>query len=183
MIVNATVSEVDAARVEEGQRVIVTLDALPGTVYAGEVRKKSTLARRKDPSSKINVFDIEISILEKDDHLKPGMSAAGRIIIHRVPEVVKVPLEAVFERAGRTVVFLANKNEVEVKVGRRTDMEIEIIEGLEGGESICLVDPTRESLPGDRATEPELNKGRQMPEGGPPGGGRRSRGGGKRGGR
>ena len=39
-------------------------------------------------------------------------------------------------------------------------MEIEITEGLEPGERICLVDPTRGEgrLPGDRATEPEINR-------------------------
>jgi len=165
MIVDATVSEVDAARLDSGQHVIVTLDALPGQRYAGEVHKKGILARRKDPGSKINVFDVEIAILDNDEQLKPGMSAACRIVIDRVPGVVKVPLEAVFEKEGRTVVYLDNKKEVEVQVGRRNDMEIEIVKGLMGGESICLIDPTLEepTTPGDRATEPELNKGRQLP--------------------
>ncbi|MEW5794976.1 MAG: efflux RND transporter periplasmic adaptor subunit [Candidatus Zixiibacteriota bacterium] len=167
MIVKAAVSEVDAARVDSGQQVIVTLDAVPDRKYAGEVIKKSTLARKKDPNSKINVFDIEVVIDDKDEQLKPGMSAACRIVIDQTPDLVKVPLEAVFEKEGRTVVYLDNKREAEVKVGRRNDMEIEITEGLKGGEKICLVDPTLEepTLPGEKATEPELNKGRRMPQG------------------
>jgi RND family efflux transporter MFP subunit len=178
MIVEATVSEVDAARVDSGQQVIVTLDALPGQRYDGMVSKKGTLARRKDPGSKINVFDVEIAILDKDDQLKPGMSAAGRVILDRVPNVIKVPLEAVFEKEGRTLVYLKNKREVPIEVGRRNDMEIEVVTGLDGGEEICLVDPTldEQGLPGDRASEPELNKGRQPPprtEGGRSGGRRR----------
>jgi len=182
MIVNATVSEVDAARVKTGMRAIVTLDALSGQRYAGEVLKKSTLARRKDPSSKINVFDVEIAILDKDDQLKPGMSAAARIVIDQIDEVIKVPLETVFEKEGRTVVYLDSEKEVEVVVGRRNDMEIEIVEGLSGDETICLIDPTlgEPGQPGDRATEPELNKGRQLPPGAS---GQRPRGGGGRRGR
>jgi len=185
MIVNATVSEVDAARVETEMPAVVTLDALPGQRYAGKVLKKSTLARRKDPSSKINVFDVEIVIQDKDDQLKPGMSAAARIVIDQIDEVIKVPLEAVFEKDGRTVVYLNNRHEVEVQVGRRNDMEIEIVEGLSGDETVCLIDPTLDEpgQPGDRATEPELNKGRQLPSGAsgqrPRGSGSRS--GGKRG--
>jgi RND family efflux transporter MFP subunit len=176
MIVNATVSEVDAAKVEVELPAIITLDALPDMRYDGKVIKKSTLARKKDPSSKINVFDLEIAILDKDDQLKPGMSAAARIIIHRTDEVIKVPLEAVFEKEGRTIVYLGNGSAVEVEVGRRNDMEIEIVSGLQGDEAICLVDPTldEQGQPGDRATEPELNKGRQPR----PGGGGRRRGGG-----
>lgn len=174
MIVEATVSEVDASKVDSGQQVIVTLDAVPDKTYMGEVVKKSTLARRKDQNSKINVFDVEVAMLEKDDQVKPGMSASGLVVQDRVEDVVKVPLEAVFEKSGKTVVYLENKDEREIQVGRRNDMEIEVLSGLEGGESICLVDPTLEEpgLPGDRATEPELNKGRQAP----PQGSRRRRG-------
>jgi hypothetical protein len=52
-----------------------------------------------------------------------------------------------------------------VEVGRRNDMAIEIVAGLEGDERVCLVDPTldEQGMPGDKATEPELNKGRQLP--------------------
>jgi len=163
MVVKGTVSEVDASKVESGQKVIVTLDAFPDETYRGIVTKKSTLARRKDPNSKINVFDVEIAIENETDHLKPGMSAAARIVISRLEDVVSVPLEAVFERDGRTVVYFENKKAQEVQVGRRNDMSIEILEGLNGTETICLVNPTLDErqLAGDRATEPEINKGRQ----------------------
>ena len=163
MVVKGTVSEVDASKVDPGQKVIVTLDAFPDETYRGIVTKKSTLARRKDPNSKINVFDVEIAIEDETDQLKPGMSAAARIVIHRLQDVVSVPLEAVFERDGRTVVYFENKKAQEVQVGRRNDMSIEILEGLNGTETICLVNPTLDErqLAGDRATEPEINKGRQ----------------------
>jgi len=161
MVVNATVSEVDASRVDSGQAAIVTLDAFPEEKFTGMVFSKSTLARRKQ-GTKINVFDIEIAIQDKDPRIKPGMSSSGRIIMERIPDVIHIPLEAVFEKDGELVVFLDNKNKRPVEVGRRNDMEIEIISGLTGDERVCLVDPTLEEqgLPGDKATEPELNKGR-----------------------
>ncbi len=165
MIVNATVSEVDASKVDSGQQVIITLDAVPDIEYSGQVKKKSTLARRKDYNSKINVFDVEISVLDKDERIKPGMSAACKIVVNRLEDVVSVPLEAVFEKDGKTIVYLENKDKVEVEVGRRSDMQVEIVSGLEGDETVYLVDPTldEQGLPGDKATEPELNKGRAMP--------------------
>lgn len=165
MIVDSYVSEVDASRVDTGQAVEVVLDAFPDIKYHGQVTKKATLARRKDYNSKINVFDVEVTISDHDENLKPGMSSSARIIIDRIEDVISVPLEAVFEKEGQTLVYLDNKKEVEVEVGRRNDMQIEIISGLEGGEKICLVDPTLEEqgLPGDKATEPELNKGRTPP--------------------
>lgn len=174
MIIKATVSEVDAAKIDSGQEVIIKLDAVPDREFRGEVIRKGTLAHKKDYNSKISVFDVEVAVLEKHEGIKPGMSASGRIVVERLEDVVTVPLESVFEKDGRTIVYRDNKDELEVTVGRRNDMDIQIISGLEGGETICLVDPTLDepTMPGDRASEPELNKGRQAP-GGMKGRGRR----------
>ncbi|MBU1318731.1 MAG: efflux RND transporter periplasmic adaptor subunit [candidate division Zixibacteria bacterium] len=163
MVVKAAVSEVNASEIDSGQAAIITLDAFPNVQHQGVVTKKSTLARRKEPGSKINVFDVEIAILENDKQIKPGMSASSKIIMDRIADVVSVPLEAVFEKEGEIVVYLGNKDKRSVEVGRRNDMNIEILSGLDGGERVCLSDPTVEELdlPGDVATEPELNKGRQ----------------------
>ncbi len=166
MMVETTVSEVDANKVDTGQEVVVTLDAIPDVKYTGRVTTKSTLARRKESGSKINVFDVEVKISEKDLRLKPGMSASCQIVIQRLQNIVTIPIEAVFEREGNTLVYFANKKKQDVTVGQRNDMYIEVINGLEGDEKICLVDPTLEEqgLPGEKATEPELNKGRKPPE-------------------
>jgi multidrug efflux pump subunit AcrA (membrane-fusion protein) len=93
------------------------------------------------------------------------MSSTGKIIIQRLEDVLSVPLEAVFEVEGKPVVYLANRKPHNVEVGRRTDTEIEVVSGLSPGERICLLDPrtSREGMPGDKATEPELNKGRGNP--------------------
>ncbi len=177
MMVETSVSEVDANKVDTGQLVNVVLDAFPDRTYQGKVTKKGTLARKKDYNSKINVFDVEVKIMEHDDNLKPGMSASVEIVVNEIPDVVHVPLEAVFEKDGRAVVYLKNKDQREVTVGRKNDMQIEIVEGLEGGEDICLVDPTldEQGLPGEEATEPELNRDNtsQQP---PSSGGRRGSG-------
>lgn len=165
MVVDATVSEVDASKVDSGQVVVVTLDAHPEKEYHGTVINKSTLARRKESGSKINVFDVTVAVNDHDESVKPGMSASCNIIIDKIPDVVYAPLESVFEKEGEVVVFLENKKKVPVEVGRRNDMAIEIVSGLEGGEKVCLVDPTLDEagLPGDKASEPELNRGRQLP--------------------
>ncbi len=165
MIVKATVSEVDASAVEPEQEAIVTVDAFADTTYRAKVVRKGTLARRKEPNSKINVFDVELAILDVDPKLKPGMSASAQVIVQRLPDVVSVPLEAVFEKQGKPLVYLADGSPVEVQVGRRNDRDIEVTRGLQGGERICLVDPTLEEpgMPGEKATQPEMNKGRQPP--------------------
>ncbi|MFH1688108.1 MAG: efflux RND transporter periplasmic adaptor subunit [bacterium] len=178
MIVDVAVSEVDANKVDSGQEVVVVLDAFPNIEFSGIVTKKAILAHKKDQNSKINVFDVEVAIQESDQRLKPGMSASCNIVMERVGQAISVPIEAVFEKEGRAVVYLQNKKEVAVQVGRRNDVAIEITDGLQGGEVICLLDPTlgEQGLPGDKATEPELNKGRTSESPPPSGGPQRGRG-------
>lgn len=178
MIVKATVSEVDAAQVQLEQEVEVSLDAIADTTFRGTVVRKGTLARRKDESSRINVFDVEVAVLDHDARIKPGMSASARVIVERIPEVLSIPLEAIFEVEGKPVVFLANQRTREVTPGRRNDREIEIVAGLKEGDAVLLVDPAsaKEEPARDRATEPELNRGRTPPSQGPTGERRRSRG-------
>ncbi len=168
MIVKTMVSEVDANKVDSGQLVEIILDAYPDYNYIGEVISKGTLARKKNPGSRINVFDVEIQIINTDEKLKPGMSASCDIIIDRIEDVISIPLEAVFEKEGKPVVFLENKKMRLVELGRKNDMSIEILDGLKVGDEICLIDPTldEQGLPGDRATEPEMNKRKMSKRGG-----------------
>ena len=178
MIVKTSVSEVDASKVDTGQAVRITLDAFPGHVYQGEVIKKGTLARKKDPNSKINVFDIEVAVLNGDERLKPGMSAQARIVISKMDSVLSVPLEAVFEKDGKTVVYMKNKDRRAVKLGRKNDMMIQILDGVDVNDEICLLDPTigeGAKLPGEKATEPEINQDQSENRPQRQGGGRRGR--------
>ncbi len=159
MIVKTTVSEVDAAKVDSGQAVQIRLDAAADSIYEGVVIKKGTLARRKDQNSRINVFDVDVLIKQHDENFKPGMSASCEIVVDRMQDVISVPLEAVFEDQGETFVYLKNKDRRKVEVGQRNDMMIAITDGLKSGDRVCLTDPTiDEPLPGDKATEPEINR-------------------------
>ena len=177
MIIKTSVSEVDASKVDTGQAVRVTLDAFPDMEYVGKVIKKGTLARRKEPNSKINVFDVEVAVIDGDDRLKPGMSAQAKIIIDKVDSVLSIPLEAVFEREGKTVVYMKGKDLQEVSLGRKTSMMIEVVDGLRPGDQICLIDPTigDAALPGDKASEPELNQSERVNKPQRQGSGRRGR--------
>lgn len=153
MQVETTVSEVDVQKVEVGQEVIVTLDAFPDRTYHGTVTTIGTLARKKNNRSELNVFDVDVTLTEADELLKPGMSAKADIIVGKVPDAVWVPIESVFEREGQTVVYQGSKSPkpVDVEVGDRSDTDVVIKAGLEGGEEICLSDPTVEVATDDES--------------------------------
>jgi multidrug resistance efflux pump len=85
MIVEGEINEMDAGRVQEKQKVIVTSDAYPGRQFAGELYEISmTLKRRQDdpedPSVIIDqkVLPVKVRFLEKVP-LRSGMKVDLRI--------------------------------------------------------------------------------------------------------
>lgn len=161
MIVETTVSEVDVSKIELGQQVDITLDAIPGPVFSGTVSDIGTLAHRKERGSEINVFDVEVLIDSSDERLKPGMSAKVDIIINEFEDVLSVPIEAVFERDDTTIVYSKNGDKIPVTLGERNDMSVIIAEGLDEGEEISLLDPTRDIEEQKQTPEPNQKKTRK----------------------
>jgi multidrug efflux pump subunit AcrA (membrane-fusion protein) len=63
-----------------------------------------------------------------------------------VKGALHVPLDAVFEKDGRTFCYVvsgAKPEERKVKVGRSSADFAEILEGLGDGEKVALYDPTK----------------------------------------
>jgi multidrug efflux pump subunit AcrA (membrane-fusion protein) len=78
-----------------------------------------------------------------DPRLKPGMSASAEIVTDRLTDAIYVPLESVFEKDGKTVVYSAGSTKpIPVEVGQKNADFIVINSGLKPGQKISLRDPT-----------------------------------------
>lgn len=161
MIVETTVSEVDISKIRKEQRCTIQLDAIPGPIFTGVVTDVGTLARPKERGSKINVFDVEIQLDSADTRLKPGMSAKADIVIDEFANVVSVPIESVFEVDDTTVVYAKGGRKIPVALGARNSSSVVVTAGLEPGEEICLVDPTRKIDEAATTTAPKSVKPKQ----------------------
>lgn len=148
MQVRTRVNEVDVRQVAVDQEVVVRVDALDGREIPGKVTRIATLARTEG-EAKVKVFDVDVLLTGPAEELRPGMTAQCRIIVARLADVVSVPLEAVFERDGQSVVFVVpgSGKPVPVTVGARSDDFVEIVTGLAGGEVVALSDPEKPALP------------------------------------
>jgi len=143
MKVKTKVNEVDISRVKRGQPVVVSLDALPGPLFTGKVATIATLARREG-DSEVKVFDVEVIVDGTHKELKPGMTAQCKIVTGKIPNVVSVPLESVFDKGDTTVVYV-KKHGFErrvVKLGSKNSDFVIIEDGLKPGEEVALRDPT-----------------------------------------
>ena len=159
MQVRTRVNEIVVHQVAEGQEVIIKVDALADQVFRGTVSRIATLARTEG-EARIKVFDVDVLIDGEGGALRPGMTAQCRIVTARIADAVSVPLEAVFERDGQSVVLVVDGGlePRPVTLGPRNDDFVVIADGLDAGEVVSLRDPQRprsEAQAADRAAAEE----------------------------
>ena len=91
MQVDTNVSESDIGGIKESNKAIFTVDAFPKRNFEGTVSQV-----RQSPQTVQNVvtYDVVVSIDNTDLALKPGMTAANRIITDERTNVLRVPSQA-----------------------------------------------------------------------------------------
>lgn len=148
------VSEMDVVKVEVGQKVTFTADALDGHSFTGVVEKvniNGTTANGNTSYPVTVVVDGNGSDLAAQG-LLPGMSVSASIIVEEITNVLAIPVDAV-QRGGTPYVFVAGEGATDdkgnlvdftkleqrtVELGRNSDEFIEIRSGLEEGETVFI---------------------------------------------
>jgi HlyD family secretion protein len=99
MQVDTNVSESDIGGVEDANKAIFTVDAFPKRTFNGVVNQV-----RQSPQTVQNVvtYDVVVGVDNSDLALKPGMTAATRIVIDQRSDVVRVPSQALRYSPGGT---------------------------------------------------------------------------------
>jgi HlyD family secretion protein len=142
LLVDVQLSEVDINRVEIGQPVELVFDAVLDRNYAGEVVEIGLVG---SPIQGVVNFPVTIELLNPDEAVKPGMTAAVNIVIEQMDEVLRVPNRAVRLRDGERVVFVLQDGAgvpVPVELGASSDVYSEVISGdIQEGDRVILNPP------------------------------------------
>jgi HlyD family secretion protein len=127
MQVDANVSESDIGGIKNGNTASFTVDAYPKRVFEGTVTEV-----RQSPQTVQNVitYDVVISVDNSDLALKPGLTAATRIIIDRRSDVLRVPNQALRYVPTGTVPGEMKQSRVWV-LRDRTPAPIQVTVGLD----------------------------------------------------
>jgi HlyD family secretion protein len=141
------VDEVDVAQLAVGQPVTVTLDALPGRLFSGQVAR---LAPSASPAGGLVNYTVRLSLDETDEALRVGMSATAQIVVAEARGVVLVPNWAIRRdrRTGQAYASLRSGDglvEVPITTGLRGEQYTEVIEGVRPGD-VAAVSTEREIL-------------------------------------
>jgi len=144
MLASGKVDESDAGRLAEGQRVTLRLDAHPDVEFEGRIQSIWSTVQQESWSNPIKVVRLDIELAETDtQRMRPGMRFRGRVELERVEGALLIPLEAVFRTVEGAVVYrrsVMGHDVVPVELGRRDDDRVEVLAGLDEGDSVSLID-------------------------------------------
>jgi cobalt-zinc-cadmium efflux system membrane fusion protein len=132
--VQANVYEKDIRMVHEGSIAEIRIAAHPGRIFQGKITYVGDVL---DPNTRTAKVRVEVPNPER--LLKLEMFATVEIPTPAARPALMIPSESIHEMDQRTVAFVRKGNGFEkrnIKTGRRIGDWVEIIEGLEQGESV-----------------------------------------------
>lgn len=151
---SVNLSEVDAPKVDPGQRVTLTLDAFPDKTFTGKVGSINTTGT---VSSGVTTYPAIVALDTSATNIYPNMAVSAKIITDIKNSVLLVPTAAVITRGGQSQVrTLQNGKEVDVDVqtGDSNDTQTEITSGLKEGEEVITGTVSAGRSAGSGSTSP-----------------------------
>lgn len=143
LLVDVSISEVDVNQVQVGQDVLITFDAVRNREYRGVVTEVDRVATLSQGAPE---FLVTVKLLDADEQVRPGMTAAVNIIVNRLQDVLLVPNRAVRFREGKPVVYVLKGGQLvplAIQLGASSDTSSQVLDGeLQPGDLIVLNPPT-----------------------------------------
>jgi cobalt-zinc-cadmium efflux system membrane fusion protein len=132
--IDANVFEKDLERVRNGQVVKVTVPAFPGKTFTGRIILISSIVDADTRTVKVRT-----EVANPEGRLKPDMFANVEIVTAAHRTAISVPLSAVLDDGGKSIVFVAEGNSYtkkEVALGLKSEDRVEIVQGLNAGDKV-----------------------------------------------
>ena len=149
------IDEKDISKIQVGQKVEITADALDSQSFTGVVDKVNINGTTVNGNTS---YPVTVKVDGAPEELYPGMNVSAKIIVEEAGSVLTLPVEAV-ERGDTVLVALPGcldengvisdlsaTEERQVTLGRNDDNYIEIVDGLEEGDIVLALSPQGSSI-------------------------------------
>lgn len=136
LCVRTALPEANVGDIMAGLPATVMLVAFPDLRVAGKTNDPELVGGRKG-----DAFDLRIDLESTESRLVPGLRARVKIFVQELKDVLVVPLGAITEKSGKTVVKVLEGGEGlvrEVAKGRSNGKMVEIKSGLKEGEEVVV---------------------------------------------
>lgn len=98
--------------------------------------------------------------------LRPGLLADAEVTVEHIPDTLYIPYQAVFEEGAQNIVYVLESGRLQprrVQLGRRSESQVAVVEGLAEGEQVSLYRP--DSAPSAQGKTPDSSSGPSFPGG------------------
>lgn len=140
MRISVDVTQEDIVDLKVGDAVDITFTTYPEDSYTGSILSINTTAT-SDYSNTVS-YTVEISVEGELEQLYGGMTADVIFVTEEKEDVLYVSRKAIVEENGKTYVYrktaLGGRELAEVETGITNGVDIEILSGLEEGDTIYL---------------------------------------------
>lgn len=156
LYIEAPMDEVDAPKIHVGQTARVTLDALPGKVLLGHVRRVAPYVVAVEKQARTVDVEVDLESAEDATQLLVGFSADVEIVLDSRDNVLRIPTSTLME-SNKVLVYLPAKKTLEermVNTGVSNWEYTEILDGLKQGDQI-VASLEREGVKAGALVQPE----------------------------
>ncbi|WP_129629594.1 efflux RND transporter periplasmic adaptor subunit [Candidatus Oscillochloris fontis] len=155
--IDVPIDELDIAEIQIGQRVRITLDALPGSEIGGTISAIAPQATRSDQGT--TTYAVTVDLDADSTGVRPGMTAVVAIVTSEKNDALLVPRRAVRSENGQSYVLVFDPTgqpkavvsggtasfepasiRRDVTLGLSNSEVVEILSGLSAGEAVLLQD-------------------------------------------
>lgn len=121
-LIEMNVDEYDIARIQKGQKILITMDSYKGKVFDGTISDIEPLMNEQSRS-----FTVNAVFVTQPQVLYPNLSVEANIIIHSKEKALTIPRAYLI---NDSIVTLKNDKKRKVVVGLKDYQKVEIISGL-----------------------------------------------------
>ncbi|MDR2928068.1 MAG: efflux RND transporter periplasmic adaptor subunit [Cytophagaceae bacterium] len=143
MISKTFINEIDISKVKMGQNVMIGVDAFPEKKFSGKVIAVTNIGQLL-PNGDTKVFEVTIKLHGADPELRPAMTTSNVITTDSMPNVLYIPLDAVFKTDSTKFVYAYKRQLVKqiIDTGAENANYVVVHKGLNEGEEILLNEPS-----------------------------------------
>lgn len=140
LTVYARVDEIDVGKVRPGQALAVRSNAHAGERFEGRVTRVSAQAAAAQGQAG-TYYEVQGEVKNPTGKLRSGMTADARITTETKTGVFVAGLESVREEDDKALALVVREFKVqvrEVKLGLRTQTQVEVVAGLQEGDEVIV---------------------------------------------
>ncbi|MEO8595634.1 MAG: efflux RND transporter periplasmic adaptor subunit [Candidatus Solibacter sp.] len=142
MLLDATMNQAESELIRLGQKAAIHFDAFPDIAMRGHVASVGALATSgRRVQFVLRTIPVRLALDSMDPRLMPDLSASADVETAPAADGLLVPVEAMSEAGGKTIVYVKQGNAFvarEVAIAGSSHTHVALRSGIQEGEEIAL---------------------------------------------